>query len=117
MTYGAGVVAAKQAGAAEIVDPQPYAVGSIAETYAKYPNAGGHPPRDGLRRRADRRARGDDPRTPCDVVVVGTPIDLTRVLKIAKPAVRAHYELQEVAPGRLAAEIERAVPAVVAAPR
>jgi predicted GTPase len=92
-------------------------VGTIAETFRKYPNAAGILPAMGYGDAQVAELAETISRTPCDVVVVGTPIDLMRVLKIAKPAVRAQYELQEVVPGRLAEEIERAVPAAVAAPR
>src|ERR1035441_10033460 len=117
MSFGAGLVAAKKAGAAVIVDPQPYAVGTIAETFRKYPNAAGILPAMGYGAAQVAELAETISRTPCDVVVVGTPIDLTRVVRMAKPAVRAQYELQEVVPGRLAEEIERAVPAAVATPR
>ena len=109
MRFGAGVVAAKQAGAGVLVDPSPYAVGSIRDTYVKYPNAVGILPAMGY---------GDDQiaelaetirQTPCDVVVIGTPIDLRRVLKIDKPAVRVHYDLREQTPGALEAEVRRAL--------
>jgi len=109
MRYGAAVVAAKQAGAAEIVDPSPYAVGSIRETYAKYPNAVGILPAMGYGRAQIAELEETIRRTPCDVVLIGTPIDLRRVLKLDKPVVRARYELREQVPGRLEAELRRAV--------
>jgi predicted GTPase len=105
MTFGAGVVAARKAGAAEIVDPQPYAVGSIEATYRKYPNAGGILPAMGYGSEQIAELEETIKKTPCDVVIVGTPIDLTRILKIGQPAVRVRYELEEVVPG----EIEKAV--------
>jgi predicted GTPase len=95
MTYGAGVVAAKREGAT-IVDPRPYAVDSIKATYEKYPNASGILPAMGYGDAQIRDLEETIRRTPCDVVVVGTPIDLRRVLTIDKPAVRARYELQEI---------------------
>jgi predicted GTPase len=107
MTYGAGYVAASRDGAAEIVDPRPYAVGSIRDTYQKYPNASSILPAMGYGAEQIRELEETINRTPCDVVVVGTPIDLTRVLRIGKPSVRVGYELREVVPGRLAAEVER----------
>ncbi len=110
MSFGAGLVAAKKAGAAEIVDPQPYAVGSIATTYRKYPNAVGILPAMGYGDTQVAELAETIERTPCDVVVVGTPIDLTRVVRLKKPAVRVRYELQEVVPGGLAAEIARILP-------
>jgi predicted GTPase len=96
MAYGAGVVAARRFGAAQIVDPRPYAVGSIAETYAKYPGTGPVLPAMGYggQQQADLQATIDA--TPCDLVIVATPIDLSRVVAIAKPAQRVRYELQEI---------------------
>ncbi len=116
MSFGAGLVAAKKAGASEIVDPRPWAVGSIVATFRKYPNAAGILPAMGYGDAQVAELAETIARTPCDVVVVGTPIDLTRVVTLTKPAVRVRYELQEVVPGRLAAEVARVVPGV-AAPR
>jgi predicted GTPase len=106
MSYGAGTVAARRDGASEIVDPRPYAVGSIRETFAKYPNARLVLPAMGYGAEQIRELEETIRKTPCDVVVVGTPIDLTRVLKLDRPAVRVRYDLKEVAPGRLAAEVD-----------
>jgi predicted GTPase len=114
MTYGAGVVGARAAGAAHIVDPVPYAVGSIAATYAKYPNARGILPAMGYgaEQVADLEAtiRNAVEGGVCDAVVAGTPIDLTRVLAVPVPLVRARYELREVVPGGLAAAVRGALP-------
>ncbi len=107
MRYGAGVVAAKQAGAASLVDPSPYAVGSIRDTYAKYPNAVGILPAMGYGEAQVAELAETIRRTPCDAVVIGTPIDLRRVLKIDKPAVRVRYDLREQKPGALEAEVRR----------
>jgi predicted GTPase len=109
MRYGAACVAAKQAGAAELVDASPYAVGSIKDTYAKYPNAVGILPAMGYGDAQIEELEETIRRTPCDVVVIGTPIDLTRVLKLDKPAVRVRYELREQVPGKLEAEILNAI--------
>jgi predicted GTPase len=109
MTYGAGVVAAKRNGAAEIVDPTPFAVGSIKETYEKYPNARGILPAMGYSAQQIAELEETIEKTPCDLVLVGTPIDLTRVLKIAKPAVRVRYELEPLVPGLLEEEIRKFV--------
>ena len=109
MRYGAACVAAKQCGAAELVDASPYAVGSIRDTYAKYPNAVGILPAMGYGDAQIAELEETIRRTPCDVVVIGTPIDLTRVLKIDKPAVRVRYELKEQVPGKLEAEIVKAI--------
>ena len=101
MSFGAGVVAAKNAGAAEIVDPSPYAVASIAATYKKYPNAKGILPAMGYGDAQIRDLEATIEATPCDVVISATPIDITRVLKVNKPMVRATYELAEVKVGQL----------------
>ncbi|MDE3245957.1 MAG: GTPase [Acidobacteriota bacterium] len=101
MSFGAGVVAAKKTGAAEIVDPSPYAVASIAATYLKYPNAKGILPAMGYGDAQIRDLEATIEATPCDVVISATPIDITRVLKVNKPMVRATYELAEVKVGQL----------------
>ncbi|MHB8799175.1 MAG: cyclic 2,3-diphosphoglycerate synthase [Thermoanaerobaculia bacterium] len=107
MTYGAGVVAAKKLGAAEIVDPTPYAVGSIKATYEKYPNAQGILPAMGYSPLQIAELEATIEKTPCDAVVSGTPIDLTRVLKIGKPATRVRYELEPLVPGLLEEEVRK----------
>ncbi len=109
MSYGAGVVAAKAAGVAEIVDPAPWAVASIAATYAKYPNARGILPAMGYGDQQVKDLAATIEATPCDVVLSATPIDITRVLKVGKPIVRARYELEEIEPGRLEAAVTAAV--------
>ncbi|HEX2060346.1 MAG TPA: cyclic 2,3-diphosphoglycerate synthase [Thermoanaerobaculia bacterium] len=96
MTYGAGLVAAKREGASEIVDPRPFATGSIVQTYEKYPNAAGILPAMGYGDTQIRELEQTIRNADCDVVVIGTPIDLRRVLTIDKPAVRVRYELQEI---------------------
>ena len=95
MAYGAGMIAAKRFGA-EPVDPRPYAVGSIAATYKKYPTTGTVLPAMGYGDAQVKELEETINRTPCDMVLIGTPIDLRRVLKIAKPAVRVSYDLQEI---------------------
>ena len=107
MTLGAGVVGARAAGAAEIVDPAPYAVASIAATYSKYPNARGILPAMGYGDAQVRDLEATIEAAPVDAVVSGTPIDLTRVLSVSKPLVRARYELREQEPGVLAEELRR----------
>jgi predicted GTPase len=109
MTYGAGVVAAKNCGAAKIVDPLPFAVASIAATYKKYPNAQGILPAMGYGDAQIRDLEATIEATPCDVVLSATPIDITRVLKVNKPMVRATYDLAEVRPGQLEAEVQKAL--------
>jgi len=96
MAYGAGYVAARRFGAADIVDPRPYAVGSILETYHKYPNTGPILPAmgygDGMMGELEQTINNAD----VDLVIVGTPIDLAGLLKLDKPSQRVRYELQEI---------------------
>jgi len=96
MAYGAGVVAARRFGAAEIVDPRPYAVGSIVETYEKYPTTGPVLPAMGYGRKQTEELGLTIHATPCDLVIVATPIDLRRVVQITQPTQRVRYELQEI---------------------
>ncbi len=96
MAYGAGWVAAQRFGAAEIIDPHPYAVGSIKATYAKYPTTGNVLPAMGYGEAQTRELEQTINAIDCDMVIIGTPIDLTRVLKINKPYQRVRYELQEI---------------------
>jgi len=96
MKIGAGTVLARKMGARELVDPRPYAVGTIAETYKKYPGIGSLLPAMGYGDEQVRDLEATIDRVPCDVVVIGTPIDLTRILRIGKPTVRVRYELQEI---------------------
>ena len=91
MTYGAGVIAAKRFGAAEIIDPRPYTVESIKETYRKYPNIGILLPAMGYGAKQIRDLEETINRVDCDAVIIATPIDLSRVAKINKPAVRIKY--------------------------
>ena len=96
MPYGIATIAAKKLGASEIVDPRPYAVGSIVEAYKKYKHLGAILPALGYGEHQIRELEETINATPCDVVVVGTPIDLRRIVKINKPAVYVRYELEEV---------------------
>jgi predicted GTPase len=96
MAYGAGYVAARRFGAAEIVDPRPYAVGAISATYAKYPKTGPILPAMGYGEEMTRDLEKTIDRADVDLVVIGTPIDLNRVMKIRKPNQRVRYELQEI---------------------
>jgi len=96
MSYGAGIVAARRFGAAEIVDPRPYAVGSIAETFRKYPQVGPLLPAVGYGRKQIEELEATVNSTPCDMVIVATPIDLRRVISVNKPVDRVRYELQEI---------------------
>jgi predicted GTPase len=96
MAYGAGYVAARRYGAAEIIDPRPYAVGSIAETFQKYPNTGPILPAMGYGAGQIQELQDTINATPCDLVIVATPIDLRRVLRMTQPSERVRYELQEI---------------------
>ncbi len=96
MTYGAGVVAALRFGAAELVDPRPWVTGRIAETFAKYPDIGTLLPAMGYGEQQVADLERTINAVECDTVVIGTPIDLSRVVKIARPTVRVRYELQEI---------------------
>ena len=96
MAYGAGTIAARQGGAAEIVDPRPYAVESIAEAFTKYPGIGPVLPAIGYSTRQLQHLETTINRVDCDTVLVATPIDLSRIIDIRKPHTRVSYELQEV---------------------
>jgi predicted GTPase len=96
MPYGAGVIIAKKLGANELIDPRPYAVGSITNAFRKYPHLGPLLPALGYGKEQIQELQKTINATPCDIVVIGTPIDLRRILKINKPAVRAKYELEEL---------------------
>jgi len=96
MAYGAGIIAAKKLGASEIVDPHPYAVGSIKNTFKEYAHLGAVLPAMGYGKEQVRELEETINATPCDVVIIGTPIDLRRLLHLNKPAIRAKYELQEI---------------------
>lgn len=111
MSFGAGVVGARAAGVAQIVDPTPYAVGSIAATYAKYPNARGILPAMGYGDAQTRDLEATIEAMDVDAVVSGTPIDLTRVLSVSKPMTRARYSLAERQPGQLETAVRSALKA------
>ncbi len=96
MAYGAGYVAARRFGAAEIVDPRPFAVKSIAATYKKYPKTGPILPAMGYGGAQMKDLETTINKSDVDLVIIGTPIDLTRVIKIKKPYQRVRYELQEI---------------------
>ena len=100
MKFGAGVVAARQAGAAEIVDPRPYVTGTIAEIFRKY-NVGPVLPAEGYSAEQLGELEQAIAATPCDTVVVATPVDLRHIIRLTKPIVRVTYELEEKEPGRL----------------
>ncbi|MFU8771946.1 MAG: cyclic 2,3-diphosphoglycerate synthase [Anaerolineales bacterium] len=102
MAYGAGYVAARRFGAAEIVDPRQYAVGSIKATFEKYPATGPILPAMGYGENQTRELEETINKSDVDMVIIGTPIDLTRVIKIDKPTQRVRYELQEIGQPTLA---------------
>ncbi|HDH45303.1 MAG TPA: GTPase, partial [Thermococcus sp.] len=101
MKYGAGYVAAKKFGAKEIIDPRPYAVGSIIDTYKKYNHLDVILPAMGYGAKQIKELEETINRADADVVVIGTPIDLRRVMKLNKPAVRVRYELEEIGKPKL----------------
>jgi predicted GTPase len=96
MRYGAAVVAARAHGAGEIIDPRPYAVGELAETFRAYPGIGPLLPAMGYGEAQIEDLERTIERVPCDVVLVGTPIDLTRLVRIEKPCLRVTYALEEI---------------------
>jgi len=96
MAYGAGTIAAKRLRASEIVDPRPYAVGSIKDAFKEYTHLGTVLPAMGYGNEQIEELEETINATPCDVVVIGNPIDLRQLLRLNKPAIRAKYELQEI---------------------
>ncbi len=96
MKIGAGTVAAMKCGAAELVDPRQYAVGKLAETFRIYPNIGTLLPAMGYGQEQITDLEKTIENTPCDAVVIATPIDLNRIVKINKPTVKVGYDLQEI---------------------
>ncbi len=96
MEYGAGVVAAEKFGAAELVDPRPFTVGTITKTFEKYPGIGTLLPAMGYGDQQVKDLEETINKTDCDVVVIGTPIDLRKLININKPALRVTYDLQEI---------------------
>ena len=102
MAYGAAVLAAKQHGAAALVDPRPFAVGSIKETLAKYPHVTELLPAMGYGRQQMEELRETIARSDAELVLIGTPIDLRRVIELDKPALRVSYRLQELGEPTLA---------------
>ena len=108
MGYGAGLVAARRSGASAIVDPRPYAVGLIAEAFRDYPHLHDVLPALGYGERELKDLEETIDRADCDVVVIGTPIDLSRVIRIRKPVVRATYAYEEASrPGLAGLLVER----------
>jgi predicted GTPase len=102
MTYGAAVLAAKTYGAAELIDPRPFAVNSIADTFERYPHMGALLPAMGYGRKQIEELRDTIERSEPDLVLIGTPIDLRRVIDLERPALRVTYRLQEMGEPTLA---------------
>jgi predicted GTPase len=96
MSYGAGIIAARKFGASELIDPRPWAMNSIAETFRKYPNTGKLLPAMGYGPAQIKELESTINSVDCDAVIIGTPIDLRRVIKIKKPSVRVRYDLAEI---------------------
>jgi predicted GTPase len=107
MEYGAGVIAARRFGAEQLVDPRPYTVDSIAETYRRYPKIGKLLPAMGYGAEQIRDLQETVDRAECDAVVIGTPIDLSRLLTFNVPTTRVRYELQEIGLPNLERVIDR----------
>jgi predicted GTPase len=106
MTYGAAVLAAKANGAAELVDPRPFAVGSIAKTLEEYPHVGALLPAMGYGRKQMEELRETIARSDAELVLIGTPIDLRRIIELDKPALRVTYRLEEIGEPTLADLLE-----------
>jgi len=96
MKFGAGIVAARRFGAAEIVDPRPFLKGTLVDTFKKYPEIGTLLPAMGYGKQQIKDLEATINATDCDAVIIGTPIDLRRIISINKPSVRVFYDLQEI---------------------
>ena len=107
MPYGAGIVAARKFGASELVDPRPYAVGSIRSTYESYPHLTNLLPAMGYTAMQRHELEETINRVPCDLVLVATPIDLAHIIKLNKPHLRVTYEVEEIGHPELAELIAR----------
>ena len=102
MAYGAGTIAAEKLGASELLDPRPYAVGSIKDTFAKYDHLSRLLPAMGYGKIQIAELEQTINNSPAELLVIGTPIDLRRVMKIEKPSVQVRYELEEIGTPQLA---------------
>ncbi len=109
MAFGAGWVAAKQHGAAAVIDPRPYAVGSIARTFEAYPTTGAVLPAMGYGDQQTEELEQTINDSPADLVIIGTPIDLRRIVNITKPSVRVRYELAERGEPKLEGYLREAI--------
>ena len=95
MKYGAGVIAAQRFGASEIVDPRPYLVGTLKDTFEKYPNIGALLPAMGYSAQQVKDLQATINAIDCDVVISATPINITELLQVDKPLVRIRYEYKD----------------------
>jgi predicted GTPase len=102
MSFGAGILAARKFGASEIIDPRPYAVGSIREAFQRYPKTGAVLPALGYGAKQISELEATINGAPVDLVLIATPIDLRRIVKIKHPTVRVRYELKEIGQPTLA---------------
>ena len=107
MAYGAGVIAAEKLEAGELIDPRPYAVGSIRDTFAKYTHLSKLLPAMGYGKTQIEELEQTINNSPAEVVVIGTPIDLRRVMSLQKPAVRVRYELEEIGTPQMKEMLEK----------
>ncbi len=107
MQYGAGVIAARKYGASEIVDPRSFTSGKIRETYETYPNIGRVLPAVGYGEQQIEDLEATINNVPCDLVIIATPVDLTRIISINKPMLKVGYELQEIGKPDLAELIKK----------
>ena len=107
MPYGAGIVAANRYHAGKLIDPRPYAVGSIKKTFEKFPHLGKLLPAMGYSETQRHELQETIKRVPCDVVLVATPIDLARTIQIDKPNVRVRYEVEETGKPQIPGLIEK----------
>ncbi|MDR1527292.1 MAG: cyclic 2,3-diphosphoglycerate synthase [Dysgonamonadaceae bacterium] len=96
MKIGAGTVAAMKYGASELIDPRPYTIGKLSKTFETYPEIGVLLPAMGYGEQQIKDLEASIANTPCDAVVIGTPIDLSRIIQIKQPTVKVGYELQEI---------------------
>jgi predicted GTPase len=106
MKLGAGVVAARKFGASELIDPRPFTVGKLSETFRLYPNIGALLPAMGYGEQQLRDLEKTINNTACDSVIIATPIDLNRIIKIKKPNTRVYYDLQEIGDPNLSQVID-----------
>ena len=114
MKIGAAVIAAHKYGASEIVDPRPFAVGKIKRTYERYPEIGKLLPAMGYGNEQIQDLEKTIKDTDCDSVLIGTPVDLTRIIDIEKPATRVYYDLEEIGFPKLAQVLDNFVSNVFA---